>query len=472
MRRDISRDRGRRRGPRRERPRRRRRCRAGRDDGGGSARRSGRHRGDRQRRSVFHDQREGPDHRSDDRGAVPRRRLRQEGRPPVHDRPARVSGAARTDRGQPPAGQSLAEPGGGSAGARCRQRRVRAGDIGPPGHADGARHHLEGSGPASERRGGFQCGDGESRQGLDRERPGAGRLNRGCRQQCEGGAHLHDHPVTAGRAHGQPRREGRQSRHSQHHRADDDRADPARVRHLLRAGRAPADDQAAHGRRSAGGERVAAGSRGATCDRPAHVLRQRRRSDHRHDQVESDLRQRRSLAMAGAILAGHAASLDTVAGGRGPGTGGADRPGWPVRVRREAGFERRAAADHERPARERGRRDRQGPPVGRNSRHGGAIAARAGNGGVDGARREPGRAGGVAVPQAVRERLRHQDRVRARVGEHLRDLHQTSDRHEPADGGHRALRRGRVPRAADQRSAAGRLPDDQRPGVAARRRSR
>ena len=42
-------------------------------------------------------------------------------------------------------------------------------------------------------------------------------------------------------------RQGRQPRHGELERADDDRADPAGLRHLLRSRGAPPDDQAAHG---------------------------------------------------------------------------------------------------------------------------------------------------------------------------------------------------------------------------------
>ena len=53
--------------------------------------------------------------------------------------------------------------------------------------------------------------------------------------------------------------------------------------------------------------------------------------------------------------------------------------------------------------------------------------------------------------------------------EHLRRLHQASDRDQPADGGDRAVRPGRVSLAAGQRSAERRLPDAARHGAAARR---
>ena len=59
-----------------------------------------------------------------------------------------------------------------------------------------------------------------------------------------------------------------------------------------------------------------------------------------------------------------------------------------------------------------------------------------------------------------------------RPHEHLRRIHQASDRHQPADGGDRAVRPRRVPAAAGQRPAERRLPDAARHGAAAGRQSR
>ena len=87
---------------------------------------------------------------------------------------------------------------------------------------------------------------------------------------------------------------------------------------------------------------------GAAGDRRAHLRRQRRRHDDRHDQAEGDVRQRRSPAVAGPVRARHAAAHDAAARDRRADAGGADRPGRPVRLRRQAGFDRRAAAGHDR----------------------------------------------------------------------------------------------------------------------------
>ena len=138
-------------------------------------------------------------------------------------------------------------------------------------------------------------------------------------------------------------------------------------------------------------------------------------------------------------------------------------------------------------------RRREGPEARRDDRHGRAIAARTGNGGPDRARRGRGRRAGAAVAggrrrsghaavQGVEGRAArpleptdpawHPSLAISRSArEPLRNLHPTSDRHQPADGRDRAVWRGGVPRAADQRSAAGGLPDDQRPGQPAWRRS-
>ena len=80
-----------------------------------------RHRGDRQRRSLrrpisVRSQVTGPL----DRGAVPRRRLRQEGTAALHDRSAAVRGGARAGRGQPDA-----RPGAAGAGRSAARRATR-----------------------------------------------------------------------------------------------------------------------------------------------------------------------------------------------------------------------------------------------------------------------------------------------------------------------------------------------------------
>ena len=72
----------------------------------------------------------------------------------------------------------------------------------------------------------------------------------------------------------------------------------------------------------------------------------------------------------------------------------------------------------------------------------------------------------------ARRQLDPADRREAHVHEHLRRLHQAADRDQPADGGDRAVRRGRLPLAAGQRPAERRLPDAAGHGAAAGRQPR
>ena len=101
-----------------------------------------------------------------------------------------------------------------------------------------------------------------------------------------------------------------------------------------------------------------------------------------------------------------------------------------------------------------------------------------------GRRRPDGLAAHHALSHAGRLHLPGDDRSRRSVRfhgatrprlcrhEYLRRIHQAADRHQPADGGDRALRRGRLPLAAGQRPAERRLPDAPRHGAVAGRGSR
>ena len=86
-------------------------------------------------------------------------------------------------------------------------------------------------------------------------------------------------------------------------------------------------------------------------DRRADLRRQRRRHDDRHDQAEGDVRRTPTAGCGPASSRASAAADDAAARDGRAGAGGADRPGRPVRVRREARLHRRAAAGHRRPAR-------------------------------------------------------------------------------------------------------------------------
>ena len=163
---------------------------------------------------------------------------------------------------------------------------------------------------------------------------------------------------------------------------------------------------------------------------------------------------------------------------------------------RDARHDRRAAARHRRPARQRRHRHPEGPEARRDRRHRRPAAARTGHARADQrcerqpagrrARRTrrtrpragPGwrgrsRSGRRKADRAARvdsaARARRADRARAAgtansrsASEHLRDLHPASHRHQPADGGDRAVRRRVVPRPAGGRSADRGLPDGQR----------
>src|SRR5262249_46725430 len=91
---------------------------------------------------------------------------------------------------------------------------------------------------------------------------------------------------------------------------------------------------------------------------------------------------------------------------------------------------------------------------------GGAAGGGRGRGGRGGNR--GGGTGGGRAPQGPSNRLPSR--------ESLRNLHPSTDRHQPADGGDRVVWRRRLPGAAGQRSAAGRLSDAERQRRPARRR--
>ena len=135
--------------------------------------------------------------------------------------------------------------------------------------------------------------------------------------------------------------------------------------------------------------------------------------------------------------------------------------------------DRRAAAGHRRAAR-RAKTSvvRQRPAAGPDRRHRRPAAARGRH-----HRRRPAEAGRAAPAAASGRGQNHESRiaesrVRATSMNVSEDFHQAADRHQPADGGDRAVRPRRLSLAAGQRPAERRLPDAARHGAAARRRAR
>ena len=105
------------------------------------------------------------------------------------------------------------------------ERRVSAADGGAAGAAGRARHRLEGPGEQARAAADATAGDGQGRQGDDRERAGAARRAGGGRRRTRSvqlGYTTIRSPIDG--QHRQPRGEGRQPRHRQPDRADDDRA--------------------------------------------------------------------------------------------------------------------------------------------------------------------------------------------------------------------------------------------------------
>ena len=254
-------------------------------------------------------------------------------------------------------------------------------------------------------------------------------------------ARLHDDPLADQRPHRQPDGEGRQPRHREPDRADDDRA-----------GRAGASSPSRCRRSTCRRSRRTWPT--ASCRSP-----RRRRTptpqpatgaltfvDNAVDtttdtiKLKATLRQPRPPAVARPVRARHRCGSRrcrnaTVV----PSAGGADRPGRPVRLRREARFDRRAA-----------RRSRsasasnedvvieQGTEAGRDGRDRGTAAPRAGLARHSRPRRRRRRRGGGGAAAAVgagRRRRSAAARIRIGLREPLRDLHPAADRDQPADGG-------------------------------------
>ena len=129
----------------------------------------------------------------------------------------------------------------------------------------------------------------------------------------------------------------------------------AGLRHVLGAGDAPAGRSSSTSRRR---RRCRSPRRRRTAIRePVEgeltFVDNARRHDDRHDQAEGDVRQQGSPAVAGPVRARQPAAHDAHERDGRPEPGGADRAGRPVRLRRQAGLHRGAAAGHGRPARRR-----------------------------------------------------------------------------------------------------------------------
>ena len=246
--------------------------------------------------------------------ALQRRRLRQERRRALHDRPAPVQAALEQAEANLARDQALLGPGRSAAAHATRRTREYAqGRRRIAGtQLVAQRHRLEGQGEQALGR--RDAGDAPSSTPT-RRRIESAKAQLVAQQAAVDNAklqlELHASSVADRRPHRQPHRQGRQPRHGQLHRARDDRAARAGLRHVLGAGRAPAEIKRAHGERQAAGRRrrrrTPARSRSKG---KLDVRRQRRRRVDRHDQAQGDVRQRGSRAVAGPVRAREPAAHD------------------------------------------------------------------------------------------------------------------------------------------------------------------
>ena len=315
----------------------RRRRRSGRGGAGHPEECPGGSSSDRECGSVLDDLGEGAGHRTVDQRVLPRRRLRQEGRPAVQHRPEAPRGGAEPDEGQPGEGRSHPGTGSGQPGKGRGPGAVCRGAGHPLPAAIRSEDHLAGPGRATACQcrcdragGGGGPGDHRERQGLDRREPGGGRKRPGTAQ-------LHQHPVADRRAHGEPDGETGQRGDGEFAGVDDHQPGGADLRDVLRSGVATDGDQELHGAGQAAGAGAAAGrSRGRGNGR-FDVYRQRRRHYDRDHQVEGHVRESGPQAVARPVRAGDAASDDAAGRGGGAQRSGAERAERLVCVRGEAG---------------------------------------------------------------------------------------------------------------------------------------